>query len=93
MFVIKLVKYSSKMASKFICDCGYSVRTNTFEGHGIYRLLSDNDIDQIDDSESARVVKDSWFKAQELIMCKGCGCLYLWNSELKQYDKYELINA
>ncbi len=76
------------MASKFVCVCGRTVCNNMFEGHGIYRLVSDNEIDKIDDAQSARDVIDLWFKSQECIKCKGCGCLYLWNQEALDYERY-----
>lgn len=79
------------MASKFLCECGYTVFTNLFEGHGIYRMVIDNDIDRFEDADSAEAVKDLWFKSQEAIKCKGCGCLYLWNSATKQYDQYKKV--
>lgn len=80
------------MASKFICECGYQVRTNMFEGHGIYRMITDNEIDLIDDSESAKSVIDLWLKSQELIKCKGCGSLYLWDTDKKEYIQYKKVN-
>ncbi len=79
------------MASKFICECGYTICTNTFEGHGIGRLLTDNDVDSVDDSSPAREVIDLWLKSQEVVKCKGCGSLYLWNKETKEYDQYKKV--
>lgn len=76
------------MASKFVCVCGYTVRTNMFEGHGIYRLVSDNEIDKVDDTQPAKAVIDLWLRSKECIKCKGCGCLYLWNQEVMEYVRY-----
>ena len=77
------------MASKFKCECGYIVRTNMFEGHGIYRMLSDNEIDQFTDTDSAKAIIDLWFKSQEVIKCKGCDNLHLWDSDLNDYIQYK----
>lgn len=81
----------AQMASKFICECGYQVRTNMFEGHGIFRMVADNDIDSIDETAPAKTVIDLWFRSKELIKCKGCGSLFLWDKELKDYVQYKKV--
>ncbi|MCS4307567.1 hypothetical protein M2404_001901 [Rheinheimera pacifica] len=59
-----------------------------FEGHSIYRMLSDNDVDSIDDSDNAKDLVELWLGSQEVIRCKGCGCLYLWDPSANLYEKY-----
>lgn len=65
------------------------VQTNSFEGHGIYSLITDNDLDKIEDPVSTNDLTDLWFNGQRMISCNGCGALYLWNQENLGYDKYE----
>lgn len=90
---VKVRKFfeSGNMASKFLCDCGYTVCTNSFEGHGIFRLISDVKVDAMKDPISVREVTDLWFASPELIACKGCGSFYQWDSDLKAYMQYKRV--
>lgn len=79
------------MASKFLCECGYTVCTNSFEGHGIYRLISDNQISSIEKPISPDELSDLWFSSPEIIKCKGCGCFYSWEQDQKEYVQYKKV--
>lgn len=81
------------MASKFVCDCGHTVSTNGFEGHGIFRLISDNEIDALNDPISVREVTELWFRSQEMIGCKGYGSFYQWDGVAQRYVQYKQVPA
>lgn len=76
------------MASKFLCECGYVVRTNSFEGHEIFHLISDAQVDALNNPISTDDVLDMWFESQEIIKCKGCNCLHLWDQVSESYVRY-----
>lgn len=80
------------MASKFICNCGYQVRTNSFEGHGIYSLITDNDIDTLKEPITEKDLSDLWFNSHRMVECKACGTFYLWDKETKKYIAYKKVN-
>jgi len=80
------------MASKFLCSCGHTVRINLFEGHGIYHLVTDNEIDALKDPINVEEVTDLWFKSPEMIKCKGCGCIYLRDQDRKEYVQYQRVS-
>lgn len=50
------------MTSKFRCDCGASVRTNLFEGHGVYVLVAEKHVeeDRSDDDANACLDRIVW---------------------------------
>ena len=81
------------MASKFLCDCGYQVRTNSFEGHGIYSLITDNDLDSVKEPISENDLSNLWFNSQRMVECKDCGTFYLWDNEAKKYIAYKKVNV
>jgi len=69
------------MASKFRCDCGASVRTNLFEGHGVYVLVAEKHVeeDRSDDDANAcldRIVRNGTLVAE----CPSCRRLALIDS-------------
>ena len=80
------------MASKFICECGYQVRTNSFEGHGIYSLITDNDIDTLKEPIMEKDLSDLWFNSQRMVECKGCGAFYLLDKETNNYVAYKKLD-
>ncbi len=77
------------MSSKFSCNCGNTVCTNSFEGHGIYRLITDIQIDSLKDPITVDEVTTLWFGSPEMIKCNGCGCFYQWSIEDKEYIQYK----
>jgi hypothetical protein len=79
------------MASKFICECGYTVCTNLFEGHGIFFMVSDNFIDEIEYSDTTKSIIDALLKSKKAVKCKSCGDLYLWNVNKKEYRHYKKV--
>ena len=81
------------MASKFLCDCGEVVRTNSFEGHGVYSLITDNDIDKLKEPISEKDLTDLWFNSQKMVECSRCGTFYLWNEENNYYVAYKKIDG
>lgn len=80
------------MASKFLCECGYVVRINAFEGHEIFHLISDKQVDALTNPLTTDDVVDMWFESQELIKCKGCSCLHLWDEVSESYVRYVRSN-
>jgi len=81
------------MASKFLCDCGYQVRTNSFEDHSIYSLITSNDIDAVKEPITENVLSNLWFNSQRMVECRGCGTLYLWDKEAKKYIAKKIVNG
>ena len=81
------------LASKFVCDCGHTVCTNGFEGHAIFRLLSDNEIDALNDPISVQEVTELWFRSPEIIGCKGCGSFFQWDGVGQRYVQYKQVPA
>ena len=62
------------MGSKFLCDCGETIRTNLFEGHNLKILVSENDIDkQMDEENIKRIIE----KSEIVVKCNKCNSIYI----------------
>jgi len=81
------------VASRLKCECGYAISINSFEGHGICRLISDNQVDSIEGSISADDLVRLWFSSPEMIKCGGCDSFYSWDKNIKEYVQYKRTNT
>ncbi len=68
------------MASKYVCRCGETVRTNLYEGHGLHLLVPEAATDLTDEEQQkplADYVSTLVLSARVVATCRKCGCIAL----------------
>jgi hypothetical protein len=66
------------MASKFLCRCGETIRTNLYEGHGLRLLISEEltDIPDLASNEQLQAYVSDLVKAAQVVAeCPNCKAL------------------
>jgi hypothetical protein len=74
------------MASKFLCRCGETIRTNLYEGHGL-RLLVPEELtvipDLVSDEQAQPYVSDLVEAAQVVAECPNCKVLAMIDKDYR----------
>ena len=79
------------MASKFICRCGETVRTNLFSGHGVHLLLDEELVDTASGggpSDLEPLLNEIVKQSEIVAKCGKCGYIAIIDKDynIKLYE-------
>jgi hypothetical protein len=63
------------MGSWLKCDCGHLIHTNMFCGANVYRLIRDDEFDELAENAPPEEFRNLFFSGREVFHCKNCGRL------------------
>ncbi len=66
------------MASNIRCVCGASVHTNLFSGANVYRLIRDDEFEQMPESPDPDVASRLFLGGREVFRCSACSRLIVF---------------
>ena len=58
-----------------VCLCGHAIPLGSFPNAGVYKLISENRYDQVDDPVDRQSLEMLYFQAEQVLKCSKCGRL------------------
>lgn len=79
------------LASKFVCNCGEIVRTNLYEGRGVFLLVPEQLTDVSGDANLNEVLGDLVDQSDIVAICGSCRRLHVIDNKytIKTYENTE----